>query len=617
MPSVRACKIAVLGLACCLILAAGILYFAAPLLLERAYVRAGSSAFVVAGQPLSLAGTKTVSLFPLTVSFSGLKLGDENTSGSVAVRSGTATVRFSSLFFGTPVFNEMTLDGAVFTYRGFPAPSSLTIGQAGTGQKTEDAADKSSMQNFGGASPLRIDRLVVRDGSMIIATDAGSNVRLTGITLSAYNLTEDGAKNIECDFLASMQTLLGEYKEANLAVRGDVRVADSKVAVSGLQVTATPLHGLFADSLGPVSLEGSCEYDRRNGSFILGQSRLGMQDVYGSVQGKGSLFAPVFFDGQAELYSKAKLRSQKDIFFSVPDSVLKGRILLDEKKWTMPSLEFQLGRLSGRGSLSFIVESGLLSIRGHTGFIDLNSLLNDFSCEVRPSKKGINTKKKDADETGYGLNMELFLEADKVRYNDIDFESVSLGLSGTRESIHIAPLQASFGEKGRLDAMVTVGIADKTWAYSAILTDFSLASLLRLVSSKAAMDGIVDARIQASSQGVSKAECLESVSGKGILNIHGLRCVQLEKLVDASLETSSLPEEENLGRVFLSFDLAQGAGSWSADFSGSSLYGHGAGSLDVARDKLSGSLELGVQEKTVSLEMTGTIKEPVFGRKNQ
>lgn len=616
MPSVRACKIAVLGLACCLILAAGILYFAAPLLLERAYVRAGSSAFVVAGQPFSLAGTKTVSLFPLTVSFSGLRLGDENSSGTVAVRSGTATVRFSSLFFGAPVFNEMTLDGPVFTYRGFPAPSSLTIGQA-AGQKTEDAADKSSMQNFGGAAPLRIDRLVVRDGALIIATDAGSNVRLTGITLSAYNLTEDGAKNIECDFLASMQTLLGEYKEANLAVRGDVRMAESKVAVSGLQVTATPLHGLFADSMGPVSLEGSCEYDRRNGSFSLGPSRLDMQDVHGSVHGKGNLFAPVFFDGQTELYSKAKIRSQKDIFFSVPDSVLRGRILLDEKKWTMPSLEFQTGRLSVRGSLSFIVESGLLSIRGHTGFIDLNSLLNDFSCEVRTSKKEIHTKKKAADETGYGLNMELFLEADKVRYNNIDFESVSLGLSGTRESIHIAPLQASFGEKGRLDAMVTVGIADKTWAYSAILKDFSLASLLRLASSKAAMDGIVDASIQASSQGVSKAECLESVSGTGVLNIHGLRCVQLEQLVDASLETSSLPEEENLGRVFLSFNLAQGAGSWSADFSGSSLYGHGAGSLDIAKDMLSGSLDLGMHDKTVSLEMSGTIKEPVFGRKNQ
>ncbi len=582
---------------------------------------------VVAGQPFRLSGAKTVSLFPLTVSFTGLRFGDGENSGSVTVRSGTATVRLSSLFFGNPVFNEVFLDGPVFAYRGLLAPKSLAIGQAGAEQKTtasaapdsvsrpaDSSGDSSSSRDI---SPLRIERLVVRDGSLFFVTDAGSNVSLKNITLSAYNLTEDGADNIECDFLASKQSLLGEYKEASLAVRCDVRMAGTKVALSGLQVTATLLYGPFADSLGPVSLEGSGGYDRRNGSFVLENSHLGTQDVHGSVQGKGSLFSPVFFDGKIELYSKAKLRSQRDIFFSMPASVLKGRILLDEKKWTMPSLEYQSGSLSVRGSLSYIPDSGLLSARGHSDFIDLNSLLDDFSCEVRPSRKEINTKKKDADETGCGLNLELFLEAGRVRYNDIDFESVSCGISGTRESIHIAPLTARLGEKGRLDAMLTAGIADRTWACSVNLEDFSLASLLRLARSRAAMDGSIDARIQASSQGMTKEDCLATASGEGVLNIHGLRCVQLEQVIDASLETSSLPEEENLGRVLLSFALAQGKGSWSADFSGSSLHGHGTGSLDMPEDKVSGSLNLGRHEKTVRLEMAGTIKEPVFERKIQ
>ena len=615
MPSVRACKIALLGLVCCLVLAAGALYFAAPLLLERSYARAGSDALVVAGQPFRLAGAKTVSLVPLKVGFTGLRFGDEENSGAVTVRSGTATVSLRSLFFGTPVFNEVFLDGPVFAYRGLLAPKPLTIGQAGAEQKT--AGPASSREFASDTFPLRIERLMARDGSLSFVTDAGSNIRLTDITLSAYNLTEDGADNIECDFLASKQSLLGEYREANLAVRGDIRVAGAKVSVSGLQVTGTLLHGPFADSLGPVSLEGSGEYDRRNGSFILQDSHLGMQDVHGSVQGKGSLFSPVFFDGKIELYSKARLRSQRDIFFSMPDSILKGRILLDENKWTMPSLEYQSGRLAVRGSLSYILESGLLSARGHSDFIDLNSLLDDFSCEVRASRKEINTKKKDADETGRGLNVELFLEAEKVRYNDIDFESVSCGISGTRESIHIAPLKARLGQKGRLDAMVTAGIADKTWAYSVNLEDFPLASLLRLASSKAAMDGSTDARIQASSQGMTKEECLKTAAGEGIFNIHGLRCVQLEQIIDASFEASALPEEENLGRVLLSFVFAQGAGTWSADFTGGSLHGHGEGSLDLPMGAVSGELELGKHEKTVSLEMTGTIKEPVFGRKNQ
>lgn len=615
MPSVRACKIALLGLLCILVLATGVLYFAAPLLLERAYSRAASDALVIAGQPFRLSGAKTVSLFPLTVGFTGLRFGDEEYSGTVTVRSGTATVSIGSLFFGTPVFKEVTLDGPVFAYRGLFAPKSLTIDESFAEQKT--AGFVSSREFASDTFPLRIERLMVRDGSLSFVTNAGSNVRLTDITLSAYNLTEDGADNIECDFLASKQSLLGEYREANLAVRGDIRVAESKVSVSGLQVTGTILHGPFADSLGPVSLEGSGEYDRRTGSFILQDSHLVLQDVHGSVQGKGSLFSPVFFDGKIELYSKARLRSQPDIFFSMPDSVLKGRILLDENKWTMPSLEYQSGSLSVRGNLSYILESGLLSARGHSDFIDLNSLLDVFSCDVRASKKEINTKKKNADGTGCGLNVELFLEAGRVRYNDIDFEAVSCGMSGTRESIHIAPLKARLGEKGRLDAMVTAGIADKTWAYSVNLEAFSLASLLRLVSSKAAMDGSIDARIQASSQGKTKEECLKTATGEGIFNIHGLRCVQLEQIIDASPETSALPEEENLGRVLLSFAFAQGTGTWSADFSGSSLHGHGQGTLDLPKNTVSGSLDLGRHEKTVSLEMTGTIKEPVFGRKNQ
>lgn len=613
MLTVRACKYAVLVLVGCLLIGAGSVYWFAPALLERVVLSTQKNALVVAGQPLSFTDVSVLSVFPPAVQFSGVRLGSEQSVCTVAARQGRAQLSILSLLTGIPFFSEVSLDTPVLTYRGAPAPEALVVQQAADG-----SVRRPVRQPAGPGVPLGIERLVVRDGTVVVATSEGSRVKLSDLNLSAYNLTEDGKSKVECDFTASLQSTLGERREATLAISGGMAFSAAGLKTTALQVTVTPLSGPFADVLSPVSLSIDAGYEWQSTRFALDKCLMSMQNVRGSLSGQGTVSPRLAFAGEMELASQ---RKEKAAAAFLPAGMVKGRVLLEDGRISLPEAEGRIGSLPVRGSLFYELEPGLLKGRGRCASADLNALLASFPAQGGSSgaaaKKSISRQQKDGDASSAAVQMDLVLEADSVRYNDIVLEKAVVGAAGTRDKLRFAPLHAQIGEAGRIDAMAEVSLPDFSWTYSAVLDNVPLASLLRLADSRAAMDGRADARIKGSLQGGTAKERLQTMSAEGTVNIHSLRSVEIERIIDAAFSMEALHAQpaaaaEDLGRAIVTVNIEQGKGVWEVGVTGSSVLGTGRGQFDAAADTLAGSLELHQGKKTVRLDVSGRVKEPVF-----
>lgn len=618
MLTVRACKYAVMVLVGCLLLGAGSVYWFAPALLERVVLSTQKNALVVAGQPLSFTDVSVLSVFPPAVQFSGVRLGSEQSVCTVAARQGRAQLSILSLLTGIPFFSEVSLDTPVLTYRGAPAPEALVVQQAADG-----SVRRPVRQPAGPGVPLGIERLVVRDGTVVVATSEGSRVKLSDLNLSAYNLTEDGKSKVECDFTASLQSTLGERREATLAISGGMAFSAAGLKTTALQVTVTPLSGPFADVLSPVSLSIDAGYEWQSTRFVLDKCLMSMQNVRGSLSGQGTVSPKLAFAGEMEL--GASQRKEKAAAAFLPAGMVKGRILLEDGRISLPEAEGRIGSIPVSGSLFYELEPGLLKGRGRCASADLNALLASFPSQGTSSgaaaRKSRSMQPKDGDASS-AVQMDLVLEADSVRYNDIVLEKAVVGAAGTRDKLRFAPLHAKIGETGRIDAMAEVSLPEFSWTYSAVLDNVPLASLLRLADSRAAMDGRADARIKGSLQGGTAKERLQTMSAEGTVNIHSLRSVEIERIIDAAFSGSSFSREalcaqpaaaaEDLGRAIVTVNIEQGEGVWEAGVTGSSVLGTGRGQFDAAADTIAGSLELHQGKKTVRLSVSGRVKEPVF-----
>lgn len=238
------------------------------------------------GQPLVFASAPHIAFFPPGRAFRRGPLGADPAAAkadeasraargpTLTVKGGMAQLEWAALLAGKVVVREVRLDNPVLrldaTAFAARAPHETSLAPAAAPQAAREQP---------GALPVELDRLVLRQGSVLWTDAAGRTAQIDSINFSLENLRQGQEATLQCDFVFSLSqqavggsepTAVGSGSTApaeetaaarpaaaltgTLALSAKLSYAPPQLLFRQASVTVTPLGGPLPEKAGPLQL---------------------------------------------------------------------------------------------------------------------------------------------------------------------------------------------------------------------------------------------------------------------------------------------------------------------------------------------------------------------------
>ncbi|MDO5536822.1 MAG: hypothetical protein Q4F72_04770 [Desulfovibrionaceae bacterium] len=631
MASARTLRVFAGGLCVCLLLGACVFFLAVPVWLGGILAQVDRLSREATGQPLSFAQRPAISFFPLSFSFEDLHWGDADAPLTLTARSGRAHVRLSSLLTDFPAVSAVYLDAPVLTYREEAAPAALSTPrpQGAEGRMLGDIRGRVAAQ-AGAALPmsLQLDRLVILDGSVVADAGGGDRLTISNLNLSVRGSAEQTPQaDVECDFTASLQSVSGELREATLALRSRIGLELPEVSVRGLEVTLTPLAGLYPAELDPAGLTLNGRMNLDTGDFVLQRCDIDLPQISASLPGMGRLGTNPRFEGKLTLLSEPGRPALLPVPARFPAMRLEGTARLEGRALGMPSFTLRAGRADVRGSLAMEFQPLHLRASMESDSLDFDELL--AGSENRNMVLPAAEKKRAAGKEEGGIDFpdfELNFRGKSVLLRGVPLHSVEITASGSDRHFILSPLKAECGSEGRISALLSVSLAERQWESAGSFDGLPLKTVGALLGRQLGLEGMAAARWRLAGQ-TAAAHAEDSpgerdtargvLAGQGALAMSGVRFAALRGALAALPEFSGAPLPEDFDHMFASFAVEDGRGSWRAGIADAFLEGDGTGSLDPFAGTLDGTMIVAFRGRHVPVRVGGSMAKPVFAAGTQ
>ena len=268
MAAKKIVKFTLIGLCAIVIVAIAAVYLAGPSILEKVLARANEISQKSTGKALTFAKQPVISIIPLGVRFEGVRWGDDKSDLSVYAKSGHASVALGSIFSGTPEVQDVELQEPVVTIRQNQSGASLgPVAEADKDEKAKAVTEQHPASSM--SLPISLRRLVLQDGKFTLVQEGGDEISISSLNLSIRNIGQGETGELECDFVAALQKATGEYIEANMALQGAAKLNLPEIGLPMLQVTITPVKGLYDRNLGPASFTVKGNVSLASGDFVI------------------------------------------------------------------------------------------------------------------------------------------------------------------------------------------------------------------------------------------------------------------------------------------------------------------------------------------------------------
>ncbi len=528
------------------------------------------------GQPLVFASAPHIAFFPPGVRFGAARWGADPAAAkadseasraacgpTLTVKGGMAQLEWAALLAGKVVVREVRLDNPVLrldaTAFAARAPHETSLAPAAAPQAAREQP---------GALPVELDRLVLRQGSVLWTDAAGRTAQIDSINFSLENLRQGQEATLQCDFVFSLSqqavggsepTAVGSGSTAppeetaaarpaaaltgTLALSAKLSYAPPQLLFRQASVTVTPLGGPLPEKAGPLQLavEGALlPLDAAGPLLRLDKARLTTPQAHAEARGNvrlTPLAANVDVTVEAAPRALAALwgRTFKPASAGDKDALTAAaRIAYAPHVLTINDLKarWDAATLTGTARLT-LPNAGPADLKAdlRADTLDLKTLPaaagpaapqtadgNDKAQSVAAAPAAPPTPQR---STLPGLDLNLAVE--RLRYEALTLHAVRLALKGSAGRYDIAEAAGMLDTGGTLRATGSVDVPDQRCALKGTAAQVRLGPLLEALGKGTSVDGLADLRLDLRGHCASAAALNSSLTGDGLLEIRRLR----------------------------------------------------------------------------------------------
>lgn len=626
-------KRVLMGLGVLVVAGACAVYFAAPVLLEKVVAYADETSRRTTGRPLVFSSTPTVSLFPLGVRFEGLRWGDEKSDIYVSAKSGSATVSTGSLFGGTPQIREVHLESPVVRVNR-DAAAGTALGPAEKAADGEAPAEqmRSAKSGDGGASaaaspspatlPVELDRLVIQNGEVTVTRPGGDKVGISKLNLSVRNVGQGRTGEVESDFVASLREAGGAYTEVNLALQGKVLLALPRIGLQGVQLTLTPVSGLYDKAMGPMGLNVRGAFDSASGALSLEQfvATLGT-GVKVALTGSGALGATTEFAGELAVEAFPAKVDFLSSLAGVSRLGLQSKVGFDGAALSLSGIDASADKAALKGDLKVALDPMAVTGALALSDLDVDALLAGGRTTGASSRTTDRSHKADkasaanADKDA-GTNdvssmpaVDLVLTGGNIRVRGLDVDGVNVAVKGEKGRYTVRTLKATVDGQAQLDASATANLASMAWTTRGSLNNLTMAIIQKLAGRDMGLSGTSAASWNVRASGSGADAILRSAAGDGRLSASNVGLPGMTRAIRATSKLAGVKVPERVDSLNVPFTLGGGKCHWNATLKSNGLDGKGNGTVDLVAQRVDARVELDLDGKLVPLKVNGPLSD--------
>lgn len=588
------------------------------------------------GLPLVFARPPVLSLLPFGLQFGAVSWGSKDSALSLTARGGFGSVSPLSLLRGNPALDELRIDGLRLVCRaagraapalGAPAArATRSPGQAdehdqATPTATAPAPAPSLLTVLSPLShrfPLRVDRIIISDGTASYVTAHGDRWDMADINLAYRRPGRSSIGDMLCDFTLRHRQVSGGLAEASVALQASGTLQRTTLAFSRCQLTVTPITGLYPREAGPVRLSLLGSVDLADATCRIDVGTISLPRANMDIRGRGSL-APAGFEGNvtldAALDAVTRAATASGSFESLK---LAGRATLRDGILRLPDFTASLDEQPVEGH--FALGFSPLRVRAdiHAARIDLDRLFPAalLSAQARaaaekagqPATTTPAATTKTAEERP-GPSLRLDLTADTATFRGMplfDLRTAIVGADGDYRAESIA-FRTEGG--GVVSASCDFNAPNGRWNSAGQAYSVPLNPVLRAVgllpegASMATERGSITAEWVLGASGTDIESLAESVSGNGRVVLRWVDTEAIRRALGSHEPWKALPPA--IGRVKAPFTVSYGVGRWEADIAGDHLGGMGYGTFDNLARRLDARIFLDVLGVRLPLTLSG------------
>lgn len=610
MAAKKIVKIALIGLCAVVIVAVAAVYLAGPSILEKVLASANEISQKSTGKTLTFAQPPSISIMPLGVHFEGVRWGDDKSDLSVYAKSGHASVSLGSIFSGTPDVQEVELQSPVVTIRQTQSATAL-------GPVTEpEAAAEADKAVTGEASsepftlPVSLRRLVLQDGTFTLVQAGGDQITVSSLNLSIRNIGQGQTGELECDFVAAMQKATGDYMEANIALQGSADMNLPDIGLPGLQVTITPVKGLYDSKLGPASFTVKGRLSLESGAFSLEQLEAGIASAKVALTGAGNMQEPSFTGDVRVEAAPAKL-GLVPALSAIQALNMQAKAEFANNVLSIPSLALTADKAKAEGKLDIALEP--LAIKGavHCSSVNVNALMGKSSGKDDKAGTKAQTQTEEAAEEEGGSTdlpaLDLTITGDGIVYNGITVNGLTCKIAGSKGNYTVSPLTATVDGSASVDVKAKASLKQNSYQTSGSVKNLSMATIQKAAGQSFNMQGTAALTWDITAQGSDGDALAKSAAGKGQATLTNVTVPGMTKAIKGTQQLSSLVLPERIDSITAPFRLSKGHCLWTVKLVSNGLNGSGSGDLNYVGKRIDANVEVTVQGQTIPLKINGPL----------
>lgn len=614
MAAKKIVKFALLGLVALVVVAVAAIYLAGPSILEKVLASANEISRKSTGKTLAFAKQPSISIMPLGVRFEGVRWGDDTSDLSVYAKSGHASVSLGSIISGTPQVQDVELQGPVVTIRQTQSATALgpvTEADAAQAEKAVTATD--SREPF--TLPVSLQRLVLQDGTFTLVQANGDQLTVSKLNLSVRNIGQGQTGELECDFVAAMQKATGEYLEANMALQGAAAMHLPDIGLPMLQVTLTPVKGLYDPKLGPASFTVKGSLSLESGAFALEQLEAGIASAKVALTGAGNMHEPSF-KGDVRLDAAPARLGVVPALSAVQALNMQAQAQFADNVLRIPSLALTADKAKVGGNLELALEP--LAIRGalHCSAVDVNALMGKGSGSTAgTAKEKAETKaqaEEDAEEDGGEAALpavDLTLTGEGIVYNGVTVNTLTCKIAGSDGNYTISPLTATVDGSASVNAQAKAALKKHSYQTSGSVKNLSMATIQKAAAQNFNIQGTAALSWDITARGEDGDALAKSAAGKGQASLTNVTIPGMIGAIKATKQLSSLVLPERIDSISVPFRLSKGHCLWTANLVSNGLTGTGSGDLNYVGKRIDASAQVTVQGQTIPLKINGPLSD--------
>lgn len=638
MKASKAVRYGLGALAAIVVLGVCALYFGGPAILEKVLAHANEVSQKSTGKSLTFATPPSISLVPLGVTFEGVRWGDDASDLSVHAKSGHAKVSLGSILSGTPEVQEVVLHSPVVAIR--EAASQTALGPvavdaarggaqardaAGAAGERPDAGEEAGQAQPGqekdtgvGPLPIRLERLMLQDGTFTLAQASGDEMTLSKVNLSVRNIGQGMTGELECDFVAAIQKASGEYMEANLAMQGSARLALPEVALNGLKITLTPVTGLYDKAFGPSSLSVAGTLNLDTMALDLQGLDMNVAGARMGVKGSGDLAAPSFAGSFALDAAPSKAGVLADSF-GIDHLDAKGDLDFASGVLHVKNLAANADKAKLTGEMTVWPDPLAIKATLHCQDLDVNAFMGGKK-DAKPAAGGKAEAKAvrgtEPQKTATPVTwpqVDITLAGDNIVYEGVAMGKLVCTVTGKDGVYSVSPFRLSVEDKSQVDVKARLDLKKDNWQSSGTVSSMSLATLQKLAGQSFGVFGTASLNWDVAASGKETDEIMKSAAGKGQLVVTNVSAPSVTRAIKSTNELAKLSVPERVDRVSVPFTLGGGHARFTATVTGQGVSGKGQGDADYVGRRIDATADVTISGITVPLKINGPFSDVSVG----